>query len=143
MTLHLLKLCVGCESIEDLRQSVERAVARRRAEGEAEYYRHTTRMFPKRAAELVAGGSLYWVIRGVIQCRQELAEIAPYVDAGGISRCRLMLRPLIIPTVPAPRRPFQGWRYLNAAEAPKDLEGSESSGLPLELRQELAALGLL
>src|SRR5690606_20727518 len=119
--LHLLKLCVGCDSIDDLRQSVERAMHRRRAEGAPEFYRHTTRMMPKRAADLLAGGSLYWVIRGSVQCRQELAEIVSHVDGEGISRCRLLLRPTIIPTVPQPRRPFQGWRYLRGEDAPRDL----------------------
>lgn len=141
MPLHLLKLCVGCDSIDDLRQSVERAMARRRADGEAELYRHTTRMFPKRAEELLAGGSLYWVIRGSVQCRQELADIAPFVDAEGISRCRILLRPAIIPVTPQPRRPFQGWRYLRAEEAPADLQSD--GDLPSHLQQELAALGLL
>lgn len=143
MPLHLLKLCVGCDSIEDLRESVERAMERRRADGEAELYRHTTRMSPKRAGELLAGGSLYWVIRGAVQCRQELADIVPHVDAEGISRCRLMLRPAIIPTAPQPRRPFQGWRYLSSEDAPVDLQARDGSGLPLALQQELAALGLL
>jgi hypothetical protein len=143
MPLHLLKLCVGCDSIEDLRGSIERAMARRRAEGSPELYRHTTRMIPKRMEELLAGGSLYWVIRGSVLCRQELAAITPFVDDNGVSRCRLMLRPQIVPTVPQPRRPFQGWRYLRPEDAPADLSGSASEALPLQLRQELAALGLL
>lgn len=100
-------------------------------------------MMPKRAAELLAGGSLYWVIRGSVQCRQELAEIVSHVDGEGISRCRLLLRPTIIPTVPQPRRPFQGWRYLRGEDAPRDLGEAGGEGLPPDLRQELADLGLL
>jgi hypothetical protein len=145
MALHLIKLCVGCENIVDLAGSVDRAMARRRAAGQPEFYTHTTRMVPKRIEEIVDGGSLYWVIRGKVQCRQEIAAIEPFVDAEGISRCRLLLRPVIVPTFHQERRPFQGWRYLKSEDAPRDLEndGGSPGALPTELRLELAQLGLL
>jgi len=100
---------------------------------------------PKRVDELLDGGSLYWVIRGAIQCRQEIAAIEPFVDGEGISRCRIVLRPEIMPTAPQPKRPFQGWRYLKEADAPRDLGSSSAAqmALPPQLRQELAELGLL
>lgn len=145
MPLHLIKLCVGCDSIEDLRGSVERTAARKRAAGLAEHYVHTTRMIPKRTDELVSGGSLYWVIRGNVQCRQEIADIEPFVDSGGVSRCRLKLAPVVVATFRQPRRPFQGWRYLDSKDAPRDLDYGDPgiADLPAELQQQLADLGLL
>jgi hypothetical protein len=105
---------------------------------------HTTRMVPKRAAELLDGGSLYWVIKGNIQARQRLVDIRPFVDAEGISRCNLVLEPVLHETSWAPRRPFQGWRYLDPKDAPPDLSAAgEGAELPPELRRELAGLGLL
>ena len=98
-----------------------------------------------RAAELVDGGSLYWVIKGSVQCRQRLLEVRPFVDGEGISRCHLMLEPVVVRTDWQPRRPFQGWRYLKQKEAPLDL-GKGRKGvaeMPVKLRQELTELGLL
>lgn len=144
MALHLLKLCVGAESVEDLGGWIERRLAAMKAAGvEAEQF-HTTRMVPKRKEELLDGGSLYWVIKGNIQVRQRLLDIRPFVDAEGISRCNLILEPVLHETSWAPRRPFQGWRYLDPKDAPPDLgDGSDRSELPPELKRELAVLGLL
>jgi len=139
MALNMLKLCVGCESVEDLEEWIAmRLDQRRRAV-------HTTRMIPTRVAELVDGGSLYWVIKGSVQCRQRLLEVRPFVDGEGISRCHLMLDPVVVRTDWQPRRAFQGWRYLKQSEAPSDL-GKGRKGvaeMPLKLRQELTELGLL
>ena len=102
-------------------------------------------MVPTRAAELVDGGSLYWVVKGSVQCRQRLLEVRPFVDSEGISRCHLMLDPAVVRTDWQPRRPFQGWRYLKQTEAPLDL-GKGRKGvaeMPVKLRQELTELGLL
>ena len=145
MALNILKLCVGCDSVEDLEEWIaERVEERRRAGGKAEQF-HTTRMVPSRAAELVDGGSLYWVIRGNVQCRQRLLEVRPFIDAQGISRCHLVLDPLVVRTVWQPRRAFQGWRYLKPADAPADLAaaGKGLLEMPPALRRELAELGLL
>lgn len=145
MALHMLKLCVGCDSVEQLVASVMRTRARQRRAGKPEEYIHTTRMVPKRAAELVDGGSLYWVIKGNIQCRQRLLDIRPFTDANGIGRCDLIMETRVVATYWQPRRAFQGWRYLKGSEAPADL-GESRSGLasvPPELRLELAELGLL
>ena len=145
MALNLLKLCVGCESVEDLEEWIAmRLEQRRRAREPVEHF-HTTRMVPTRAAELVGGGSLYWVIKGSVQCRQRLLEVRPFVDDEGISRCHLMLEPVVVRTDWQPRRPFQGWRYLKQTEAPLDL-GKGRKGvaeMPVKLRQELTELGLL
>jgi hypothetical protein len=102
-------------------------------------------MVPKRTAELIDGGSLYWVIRGEILCRQPLIAVRPYVDKEGIGQCHLVLAPKVVKVEPRPRRAFQGWRYLEAHEAPPDLERSAhgSAALPEALRRELRDLGLL
>ncbi|WP_299863795.1 DUF1489 family protein [uncultured Hoeflea sp.] len=144
MTLHLIKLCVGADSVEDLKGWIKGRLAAQKAAGVTPEQFHTTRMQPKRAEELLDGGSLYWVIKGNVQARQRLVDIRPFVDAEGISRCNLILEPVLHETSWAPRRPFQGWRYLDAKDAPPDLgaEG-QAADLPLELRRELAGLGLL
>jgi hypothetical protein len=145
MALHILKLCVGCESVEDLEQWIAERLAEKRKAGEALEHGHTTRMVPSRQEELLDGGSLYWVIKGSVQCRQRLLDIRPFTDDDGIGRCRLVLDPKVVRTDWQPRRAFQGWRYLKPAEAPADL-GKASKGLaemPPKLRQHLAELGLL
>jgi hypothetical protein len=145
MALHLLKLCVGCDSVEDLEEWIAERLDIRRRAGEPVEHWHTTRMVPTRGAEIVEGGSLYWVIKASVQCRQRITEIRPFTDDEGIGRCRLMLDPEVVRTEWQPRRAFQGWRYLKPADAPRDL-GKGRAGLaemPPKLRQELAELGLL
>lgn len=103
-------------------------------------------MVPKRLAEIAGQGSIYWVIRGTLCCRQAIAAIEPFTGTDGISRCRIVLDPSIVPVAPRPCRPFQGWRYLEPADAPADLDAGGGSGLtelPEALRRELASLGLL
>jgi hypothetical protein len=145
MPLHLIKLCVGADSVEDLEEWIEFRLRERRLAGEPAEHFHTTRMVPKRIDELIAGGSLYWVIKGKVQCRQRLVEVRPFTDGEGICRCHLVLEPRVVATDWQPRRAFQGWRYLKAEEAPSDLAASQSGwqALPPELRSELAELGLL
>jgi hypothetical protein len=102
-------------------------------------------MVPKRAAELLDGGSIYWVIRGEILCRERILDIRPFVDRDGVGRCRLVLDPQCVPVQPRPYRAFQGWRYLQAKDAPPDL-GRVAPGavnMPEPLRRELRELGLL
>ena len=145
MALHLVKLCVGVEAVEELQGWIERRLAEMRRRGEPPESRHATRMVPRRAEELLAGGSLYWVIRGNIQVRQRLLDIRPFRDAEGVQRCHLVLEPRLIATEWQPRRAFQGWRYLEAKDAPADLAGHRAAiaALPPELRRDLADLGLL
>ncbi len=145
MPLNILKLCVGSNSIEDLEEWIESCLDQRRRNGELLEHWHTTRMVPTRGAEIVDGGSLYWVIKGNVQCRQRITEIRPFTDADGIGRCRLMLDRTVVRTEWQPRRAFQGWRYLKQEDAPADL-GRGRAGLaemPPKLRAELAELGLL
>lgn len=145
MALNLVKLCVGCDSIEDLAAWIDFRPAEQRAAGLVPEQVHTTRMVPKRIDELLEGSSLYWVIKGNVQCRQRLLDIRPFTDSEGIGRCHLVLEPKIVPTEWQPRRAFQGWRYLNENESPRDEAAGKAgrAALPAELRQELAALGLL
>lgn len=144
MALHLLKLCVGAESIADLVSWIgEREAAALKA-GRAFEQTHTTRMVPTRTDELLAGGSLYWVIRGAVSARQRLLDIRPFVDPDGIRRCHLVLEPKVVAVDPRPSRPFQGWRYLKAADAPADLAAeSPDNALPEAMRRELRDLGVL
>ncbi|CAO4137548.1 conserved protein of unknown function [Methylorubrum extorquens] len=146
MALHLLKLCVGPSSIEEL----EARIAHYRAEalrlGHAPETVHVTRMFPKRAGAIAGGGSIYWVMKGTLCCRQSIRAIEPVTGSDGIDRCRLVLDPAVTPVSPRPCRPFQGWRYLEARDAPADLDrasAGEVAEMPESLRRELVALGLI
>ncbi len=145
MTLHMLKLCVGVETIDDLAGHIAMRAETARRAGQDFEQRHPTRMVPKRADEIVDGGSLYWVIKGQVQVRQKLLAIRPFTDGEGIKRCHLVLEPSLVPTVWQRKRPFQGWRYLKPEDAPADLDGDRSAeaGLPSDLRRELTDLGLL
>ncbi|MFD2239027.1 DUF1489 family protein [Aureimonas populi] len=145
MPLHMIKLCVGVESVEDLRAWVETRLQEARDAGRPAEQSHVTRVMPKRAAEILAGGSLFWVIRGHVQVRQRILRFEPVQGADGIQRCRIVLEPVFSATEWQPRRPFQGWRYLKPEEAPADIDGGEEGALalPAHLRRELTALGLL
>lgn len=144
MALHLVKMCVGIDSVAALGAHIEHRLADRRARGLAAEQIHTTRMWPRREAELLDGGSLYWVIRGAIQARQRILMLRTMVDGGGIERCQIVLEPTVVPTEMQPRRPFQGWRYLEPADAPADLAvAAQAAGLPPALARELKELGLL
>ena len=106
---------------------------------------HTTRMVPKRADELADGGSLFWVIRGQISCRERILDIRPFTDKDGIGRCRVVLDGKCVLVEPRPRAAFQGWRYLEAKEAPRDLSRAApgAAKMPEQMRRELRELGLL
>ena len=143
MALHLIKLCVGADSLDDLREWVAARSLIAIAAGQEPHSSHVTRMVPKRMADLLEGGSLYWVIKGQVSARQKLLGIDEFVDVDGISRCRLILGPEVIETMPQPKRPFQGWRYLEEKDAPSDLFGPGQEDMPAELKRELAELGLL
>ena len=142
MTLHLLKLCVGAETVTDLTDWQANPAAR----GPDGRIRHVTRMWPKREGELLEGGSLYWVFKGLILARQPILALQEVDRGDGIRRCGIVLDAAVIRTRPQPRRPFQGWRYLKPAEAPADLpEGrdQEEAPLPPQLQAALADLGVL
>ena len=138
--INILKLCVGADSVEDLTdwQTSQRP---HWPEGRAI---HVTRMWPKRAAEVLDGGSLYWVIKGVVLCRQRILDLQEVNLGDGIPRCALVLDQEVIRTEAAPRRPFQGWRYLDPKDSPRDLsrDRAKDDPLPPQLAQALAELGL-
>ena len=137
MTIHMVKLCVGAEDIDDLINWQTRLMK------QVDHPYHRTRMSPKRADELLHGGSIYWVIKGMILCRQTFIDIETFQAEDGVQRCRLVLEPALVRTRPVPKRPFQGWRYLKPEDAPADLSGSADGTLPVELESELSELGLL
>lgn len=139
-TVHLLKLCVGADGVEDLADWQASPAGR----GRDGLPVHVTRMWPKRAAEVLAGGSLYWVFRGMILARQRVLRLDEWRGADGILRCAIVLDPGIVRTEPAPRRPFQGWRYLAATDAPRDLSPARAQDDPLPpgLAEALAEFGL-
>ena len=146
MPLHLIKLAVGCDSIKELKGWVSERMQALKKKGLAQRHAHITRMTPKRVEEILAGGSLYWVIRGEIAAREKIIAIEPFRDSDGIGRCRIVMQPKVIAVSPRPMRPFQGWRYLTEDVAPPDL-GKAAAGsieaMPEPLRRELRELGLL
>jgi hypothetical protein len=143
MPLHLIKLCVGCDSLAELASWQKRRLQEKRAKGQKPELVHVTRMTPKRAEEILDGGSLYWVIKGQIAARQKLLALRE-VKKNGVPHCGLVYEKKLIPVIPRPRRAFQGWRYLEAADAPPDIvRKTGAKNLPETLQRELAALGLL
>lgn len=133
MPLHIIKLCVGCDSVEDLESWIAMHSG----------HVHVTRMKPSRRDEILAGGSLYWVIKGAVMCRETILDLREETGGDGIVRCAIVLSGKPVRTRPHPKRPFQGWRYLTAADAPPDLKTGEGDDLPEGLQRELASLGLL
>ncbi len=145
MPLHLIKLAVGCDSLKELKGWVAERMKTAKRKGLPRRHIHITRMTPKRDEEILAGGSLYWVIRGEIAAREKIIAIEPFRDRDGIGRCRLVMQPRVIAVSPRPMRPFQGWRYFTEDVAPPDLGKSAASiaAMPEPLRRELRDLGLL
>ena len=145
MPLHLIKLCVGCNSVADLEDSIKQSFKEKKRRGQKLEHIHTTRMVPKRADELTAGGSLFWVVRGQISCRERILAIRPFTDKDGIGRCRVVLEGKVVLVEPRPRSAFQGWRYLEAKDAPRDLSRAApgAAKMPEQMRRELRELGLL
>lgn len=133
--LHLVKLAVGSSGIDELRRVREKRAAERGGSWVP------TRNRPRRADELLAGGSLYWVIKGHIEARQRLAGFRTGHDADGRPRCLILVDEEVVPTMPRHCRPFQGWRYLPADAAPPDL--LPIAGPPPRMLAELRELGLI
>ncbi|HEX3672937.1 MAG TPA: DUF1489 domain-containing protein [Rhizomicrobium sp.] len=144
MTLHILKLCVGAESIEDLAQwQAKRIKDQKKRKAKKPELVHVTRMTPKRKDEILDGGSLYWVIKGQIAVRQRLLDIRA-VTKNGTPHCGLVYASKLIPVQRRTQRPFQGWRYFDPKDAPPDAKGGKGGGnLPENLQKELVELGLL
>lgn len=149
MTLHLVKLCVGCASVEELAEWQRERLAEAAAAGRPRELSHHTRQRPRRAGFAPGASSLYWVISGSIRARQPILEVREAQGDDGILRWALILGSALIPTEPRPRRPFQGWRYLAAEESPPDLATGRSTigddGLPPcpKMRADLLELRLI
>ena len=139
--VNLVKLSVGTETIADLAAWQ----ATKRAQTPEGFPRHVTRMWPKRESEIINGGSMYWVIKGSIQCRQKIIRLDEYVGQDGIRRCAIVLDPELIEVQSSLKRPFQGWRYLAPADAPSDLPAgrAQEEPIPVELNRALAEIGVL
>ena len=146
MSVNLIKLCVGVDSAEHLAKlQRERRAAQKKAGGVPQSF-HRTTMMPKRRDEILDGGSIYWVIKGVIQVRQRIIGLEPGHWDDGRKCCMIMLQARHHLVRPTPRRAFQGWRYLEKGDAPPDLDAATSgefAQLPAKMRKELAELGLL
>lgn len=145
MSVHLIKLCVGIESVAHLSERQKFRLAQAEAQGGVRDLYHRTRHMPRRRDELLNGGSLYWVIKRVVLVRQTILDLRKVRCDDGIRRCDIILDPNLIVTRPHPRRAFQGWRYLSGEDAPEDLglEGSGIEELPDEMRTQLIEMGLL
>lgn len=145
MTLHIIKLCVGCDSVDDLGKWQKARLAQMRRRNPKARLRHVTRMMPKRAQDVLDGGSLYWVIKGYVRVRQRIIGLRAVRDEEGATACAIELAPRLIKTQLVAWRPFQGWRYLSPEEAPPDLapRAKGDDDLPPRLAAALRELGLL
>jgi hypothetical protein len=140
--MHIIKLCVGVSSVEELLEW--RAERKAQGLGRPDGLNvHRTRMTPKRADEIAGEGSLYWVIAGTIRCRQRIVRFEAATDAEGRAQCHILLDPEVVRTMPYPRRPFQGWRYLQVKDAPPDLTAGGGEAPPDGMAEELAEMGLI
>jgi hypothetical protein len=140
--IHMIKLCVGVSSLEELESYRDERAHWWDADYGEDVHVHRTRMMPKRAAEMEGKASIYWVISGQVVCRQPILRLARYTNDEGIDYCDIIMAPDMVRTVPYPKRPFQGWRYLRPEDAPPDL-GANENAESLALAADLAKLGLI
>lgn len=143
MTVHLIKLSVGPDTLADLEAWQMQRLKEMKRGGQKPELMHVTRHMPKRAQEVLDGGSIYWVIKGWLCARQTLLELRPLLR-DGVPYCGLVYDKELVRVVPRPHRAFQGWRYFDAKDVPRDLvKGEVGEDMPDEMRRELTALGLL
>jgi hypothetical protein len=145
MTVHLVKLCVGIDTVQDLRDWQAERLRKLARDGKAPELCHRTMQAPRRRAEVLDGGSLYWVIKSFIVVRQRIVDLKTATKDDGRACCGIVLDPELVTTRPHPRRAFQGWRYLEAADAPPDarLQDSTNDDMPPGMREELRELRLI
>jgi hypothetical protein len=145
VTVHLIKLCVGIETVRQLEEHRDLRRVEQRRKGIEPFDVHVTRNTPRRGTEVLDGGSLYWVIRRQIRVRQRILRLEEVRDEEGRRRCALIMDTELIRTEPRAFRPFQGWRYFAVEDAPNDLAGAgdDSDDMPETMRRELRALGLI
>lgn len=143
MVLHLIKLAVGVDDLAHMKV-VQAARRRQRRQSPRSPHWVYTRNTPRRAEELLDGGSLYWVVRGVIRCRQELVGFDEDFDREEARKyCRIKVKRTLVRTAPQACKAFQGWRYLEPDRAPPDLSRGDTGDMPAEMAAELKRLGLL
>src|SRR6266478_9438278 len=133
MTLHLIKLCVGVDTITELAAWQKKRAAQRKKQGGRGDIMHITRHTPKRAEELLAGGSIYWVIKGQIAVRQRLVGFRQ-VSREGVPHCAIVLDKQLMPTERRNYRAFQGWRYFVSKDAPRNPKKHAISTRPASRR---------
>ncbi len=136
--IHIQKLCVGVESVEDLRQRMQV----RASQGTDMVCAYTTYK-PKQADALIQHGSLYWIIKGKMSARQKVIGFGEWIDDFGRVRTKILLDKTVIPTVPYACRPFQGWRYLKPNDTPEDLQHTNPNGIPSDMVYLFRDLGIL
>ncbi|WEK05897.1 MAG: DUF1489 domain-containing protein [Candidatus Devosia phytovorans] len=140
--IHMIKLCVGVSSLEELESYRNERAHWWDADYGEDVHVHRTRMMPKRREEMEGLSSIYWVIAGQVVCRQPIVRLAKFTNDEGIDYCDIIMSPDMVRTVPYPKRPFQGWRYLQPKDAPPDL-GANENAESLALAADLAKLGLI
>lgn len=145
MTVHLVKMAVGIESVDHLIDVQAERFRQADQAGGAGVLRHLTRNTPRRAEEVLDGGSIYWIIKGYIRARQAITEFGEAMGRNGRPRCALILDPHLVRTELVPHRPMQGWRYMDPLAAPKDLsrKSAAKTSMPGDMEAELRALGLI
>lgn len=146
MAVHLIKLCVGCDSVADLAEWQAARVREYRRKRSRTVLHHRTRSMPRRRGEILDGGSLYWVIKGIVQVRQRIVGLEPVSGDDGQTYCQIQFDPTLVVTSPVPRQAFQGWRYLEPKDAPPDLGPFDAAAEvlpPAEMLADLRNLGLL
>jgi hypothetical protein len=142
--MHLIKLCVGVASLEELESYRSERAHWWGADYGHDVHVHRTRTRPKRADEIEGQGSIYWVIAGVVRARQRIVRLAPAIDSNGVPCCDIIMAPDLVRVLPRQKPPFQGWRYLDPSDAPADLgSGGWDEGNSPALAEELALLGLI
>lgn len=140
--IHMVKLCVGVASVEELESYRDERAHWWDADYGEDVHVHRTRMMPKRREEMEGVSSIYWVMSGTICCRQSILRLARYTNAEGIDYCDIIMSPDIVRTLPYPKRPFQGWRYLRPEDAPPDMDSNDNEN-SAEIAAELARMGLI
>ena len=145
MTVHLLKMCVGIEDVEHLKQVQAAKIEQSLARGLGARLWHRTRHMPRREADVLGGGSMFWIIKRFVRVRQRIVGLEAVIGRDGVPRCDVVLDPELIRTEPQPRRPHQGWRYLQPEHAPKDLDPtrSQEQDVPEEMAMDLSEIGLI
>jgi hypothetical protein len=145
MTVHLIKLCVGVDTVRELAEWQAERLTRLERAGKVPELCHRTLQTPRRRDEVLDGGSLYWVIKGFVLVRQRVIDLRPDAKDDGTACCGIVLDDDLVATRPHPRRAFQGWRYLDPVDAPRDVTGlaEEPDDMPLAMRKDLRELRLI